>query len=254
VAKQVHTAGTLSAGRSEFSPGTSRLFLVHFEGNVSGTEKEAATVFRKALAGEELTGHEIALFKTRIMLFLGRQYAEWGWVMQLHIGTQRDNNTRMFEKLGPNTGYDMMSDDIYSRPLARYMDALDRNGLLPKTILYVINPRDNEMITTLAGCFQGDGIPGKIQFGSGWWFNDQKDGLVRQMTALASMGLLSRFVGMLTDSRSFLSYTRHEYFRRILCNLLGTWVENGEAPNDMTLLGRMVQDISYYNARRYFQL
>ncbi|HPU21673.1 MAG TPA: glucuronate isomerase [Thermoclostridium caenicola] len=221
---------------------------------IPGTEKEAATVFRKALAGEELTGHEIALFKTRIMLFLGRQYAEWGWVMQLHIGTQRDNNTRMFEKLGPNTGYDMMSDDIYSRPLARYMDALDRNGLLPKTILYVINPRDNEMITTLAGCFQGDGIPGKIQFGSGWWFNDQKDGMVRQMTALASMGLLSRFVGMLTDSRSFLSYTRHEYFRRILCNLLGTWVENGEAPNDMTLLGRMVQDISYYNARRYFQL
>ncbi|MDI9514012.1 MAG: glucuronate isomerase [Clostridiaceae bacterium] len=220
---------------------------------VPGTEKEAEIVFKKALDGHKLTDHEIALFKTRMMLFLGKQYARLGWVMQLHIGTQRDNNTRMLEKLGPNTGFDMMSDYSYSQPLARYMDGLDRNGVLPRTILYVINPRDNEMITTLAGCFQGDGIPGKIQFGSGWWFNDQKDGMIRQMTTLANMGLLSRFVGMLTDSRSFLSYTRHEYFRRILCNMLGTWVVNGEAPNDMTLLGKMAQDIAYYNAKRYFQ-
>jgi len=220
---------------------------------VPGTDRDAATVFRKVLEGHEPTEHEVAMFKTRLMLFLGKQYAEHGWVMQLHIGPQRNNNTRMFEKLGPNTGYDMISDDTYSRPLARYMDTLERKGLLPKTILYVINPTDNEMITTLAGCFQGDGIPGKIQIGSGWWFNDQKDGMIRQMTALASMGLLSRFVGMLTDSRSFLSYTRHEYFRRILCNLLGTWMESGEAPKDFALLGRMVQDIAYYNARRYFQ-
>ncbi|HOQ75354.1 MAG TPA: glucuronate isomerase [Thermoclostridium sp.] len=219
---------------------------------VTGTEKEADEVFRKALDGQKLTDREIAMFKTRTMLFLGSQHAEWGWVMQLHIGTQRDNNTRMFEKLGPNTGYDMMSDYTYSQPLAKFMDTLDRHGLLPKTILYVINPRDNEMIATLAGCFQGDGIPGKIQFGSGWWFNDQKDGVVRQMTALASMGLLRRFVGMLTDSRSFLSYTRHEYFRRILCNMLGTWVEAGEAPNDMDIMGGMVRDIAYYNAKNYF--
>ena len=220
---------------------------------VPGTEREADEVFRKALHGHKLTDQEIAMFKTRTLLFLGSQYAEWGWVMQLHIGTQRDNNTRMFEKLGPNTGYDMMSDYTYSLPLTKYMDTLDREGLLPKTILYVINPRDNEMIATLAGCFQGDGIPGKIQFGSGWWFNDQKDGMIRQMIALASMGLLSRFVGMLTDSRSFLSYTRHEYFRRILCNMLGTWVETGEAPDDMGLMGRIVQDIAYYNAMNYFQ-
>jgi len=220
---------------------------------VPGTEREAADIFRKAMDGQKLTDHEIALFKTRMMLFLGSRYAEWGWVMQLHIGTQRDNNTRMFEKLGPNTGFDMMSDYTYSVPLARYMDTLDKNGLLPKTILYVINPRDNEMIATLTGCFQGDCIPGKIQFGSGWWFNDQKDGMIRQMTALASIGLLSRFVGMLTDSRSFLSYTRHEYFRRILCNMLGAWMETGEAPNDMALMGRMVQDICYYNAKNYFR-
>jgi len=220
---------------------------------VPGTEKETEIVFKRALDGHKLTYHEIALFKTRMMLFLGRQYARMGWVMQLHIGTQRDNNTRMFERLGPNTGFDMMSDYNYSQPLAQYMDTLDRNGVLPRTILYVINPRDNEMIATLAGCFQGDGIPGKIQFGSGWWFNDQKDGMIRQMTALANMGLLSRFVGMLTDSRSFLSYARHEYFRRILCNMLGTWVVNGEAPDDMALLGKMVQDIAYYNAKRYFK-
>ena len=220
---------------------------------VAGDDDAADTVFRKALNGERLSEHDSALYKTRIMLFLGKQYAALGWAMQLHIGAQRDNNTRMYKKLGPNTGYDIMSDYTYSGALARYLNALEMEDSLPKTILYTMNPRDNEILATLSGSFCGSGIPGKVQFGAGWWFNDQKDGMLSQMTTLANMGLLSRFVGMLTDSRSFLSYTRHEYFRRILCNLLGTWVESGEAPDDMNLLGRMVQDIAYNNAERYFK-
>jgi glucuronate isomerase len=218
----------------------------------AGGEDDADAALRKALNGESVTPSEAAIYKTQLMLFLGRSYSALGWVMQLHAGTMRDANTRMYARLGPNTGYDMIADWNIAAALASYLDALDADDSLPKTILYVLNPRDNEMIATLAGCFQGGGIPGKIQFGSGWWFNDQKDGMLRQMTALANMGLLSRFVGMLTDSRSFLSYTRHEYFRRILCNLVGTWVENGEAPNDMLLLGGMIRDISYNNAARYF--
>jgi glucuronate isomerase len=141
-----------------------------------------------------------------------------------------------------------------ARPLVRLLDALDRTGELPQTILYVLNPRDNEIMGTVMGCYQDGSIPGKVQFGSGWWFNDQKDGMIRQLTALSNLGLLSRFVGMLTDSRSFLSYPRHEYFRRILCNMIGGWVENGEAPRDMKLLGRMVQDICFNNAAGYFQM
>lgn len=216
-----------------------------------GTADEATVILQKGLKGEALTETEIKKYKTQVMLFLGREYARLGWTMQLHIGTIRNNSKRMMRQLGPDTGFDAIADYTYGESLAKFLDALDDTDQLPKTILYTLNPRDNEMLGTIIGCFQG-GMPGKMQFGSGWWFNDQKDGMIRQMVALANLGLLSRFVGMLTDSRSFLSYTRHEYFRRILCNLIGEWVENGEAPNDMKLLGEMVQNICYNNAKNYF--
>jgi glucuronate isomerase len=156
------------------------------------------------------------------------------------------------QTLGPDTGYDSIGDFEIAGPLAKFLDTLDRNNNLAKTILYVLNPRDNELIATMIGNFQDGSVPGKMQFGSGWWFNDQKDGIKKQINALSNMGLLSRFVGMLTDSRSFLSYPRHEYFRRVLCNLLGNDVENGELPNEVQLIGNMVQDICYYNAVNYF--
>ncbi|MBS4535629.1 glucuronate isomerase [Clostridium sp. D2Q-14] len=217
-------------------------------------KEEINDIFTKALNQDELTESDICKYKTYILLFLGREYAKLGWAMQLHIGTIRNVNTRMMRTLGPDTGFDTIGDYVFAKDLAKFLDALDTTNELPKTILYCLNPRDNEVLATMIGSFQGGGIPGKIQFGSGWWFNDQKDGMIRQMIALSNMGLLSRFVGMLTDSRSFLSYTRHEYFRRILCNLLGGWVENGEVPNDIDLLGKMVQDICYNNANRYFDL
>ena len=217
-----------------------------------GTEDEASGILGKALKGDALTENEINKYKTQVILFLGREYARRNWVMQLHFGTIRNNNARMMKLIGPDTGFDATGDFIYAEALSKTLNALDEKGQLPKTILYCLNPGNNEVLATIIGCFQGDGIPGKMQFGSGWWFNDQKDGMIKQMTALANLGLLSRFVGMLTDSRSFLSYTRHEYFRRILCNMIGEWVENGEAPNDMELLGKMVQDICYNNAVRYF--
>lgn len=159
----------------------------------------------------------------------------------------------MMKLLGPDTGFDTIGDCIFAEDLVKVLNALDETDELPRTILYCLNPRDNEVLGTVIGCFQGGGIPGKLQFGSGWWFNDQKDGMVRQMTALANLGLLGRFVGMLTDSRSFMSYTRHEYFRRILCNMIGEWRENGEAPDDMKLLGGIVKDICYNNAAEYFR-
>lgn len=217
-----------------------------------GTVQEVDEAFHKALRGETLAETEIKKFKTCVLLYLGKQYARLGWAMQLHMGTIRNNSTRMMRLIGPDTGYDSMADYTIGVALAKFLDALDTTDELPKTILYSNNPRDNEMLTSIAGCFQGGGMPGKIQFGSGWWFNDQKDGMIRQMTALANVGLLSPFVGMLTDSRSFLSYTRHDYFRRILCNLIGEWVEAGEAPNDIPLLGSMVRDICFDNAKHYF--
>jgi glucuronate isomerase len=217
-----------------------------------GTEEEATAILQKALSDKGLTTEEIEKFKTQVLLFLGREYARKGWVMQLHLCSIRNNSTRMFKILGPDTGYDSMGDYVYAQALVKFLDKLDETDELPKTILYSLNPGDNEMLATVAGSFQGGGIPGKMQLGSGWWFNDQKDGMIRQMVALANIGLLSRFIGMLTDSRSFLSYTRHEYFRRILCNLLGEWVENGEAPNDLELLGNMVKNICYNNALEYF--
>ena len=216
------------------------------------TGAEASGIFEKALSGQPLTEIEIKKYKTQVLLFLGREYAKRNWVMQLHLGVLRNANSCMMKKLGPDTGFDTIGDHTFAEDLAKILNALEETNELPKTILYTINPRENEVLATMAGCFQGGGIPGKIQFGSGWWFNDQKDGMIRQMIALANLGLLSRFVGMLTDSRSFSSYTRHEYFRRILCNLIGEWAENGEAPRDMKLLGGMVQDICYNNAKAYF--
>ncbi len=217
------------------------------------SEQELESIFRKAVNGTPVSPKEDAQFKTAMLLFFGRLNAMRGWTFQLHMGAIRNNNSRMYKMLGPDTGFDAITDGSIALPLSRILDSLDSSGELPRTILYVLNPRDNELIASMIGCFQDGRIPGKLQFGSGWWFNDQKDGMERQLTALSSLGLLSRFVGMLTDSRSFLSYPRHEYFRRILCNLIGGWVERGEAPDDTELLGGMVRDISYNNAVRYFE-
>ena len=186
------------------------------------------------------------------LIYLGEEYAKRGWVWQLHIGALRNNNSRMFEKLGPDTGFDSVNDFQIAEGLSRILNGLDKKDMLPKTILYTLNPKDNYVLGTMLGNFQGGGVAGKIQFGSGWWFNDQRDGMESQMRALANLGMIARFVGMLTDSRSFVSYTRHEYFRRIMCNLLGKWVEDGEYPADMETLKKIAADISYYNAKKYF--
>lgn len=206
----------------------------------------------KLNAGEVLPEGEALGLKTAILLAVGRMNAARGWTMQLHIGAMRNLNSRMFAQLGPDTGYDAINDEPIGRPLARLLDMLARDGELPSTILYTLNPAWNDVIGTIVGCFQDGSKPGKIQFGSAWWFNDQLDGMTRQMTALANLGLLSRFVGMLTDSRSFLSFPRHEYFRRLLCDIIGGWVERGEAPADFDLLGGMVRDICFRNAYRTF--
>ncbi|CAK6489102.1 Uronate isomerase [Pantoea sp. Nvir] len=203
-------------------------------------------------AGKTPDAEAIAQFKTAVLVWLGGEYARRGWVQQYHIGALRNTNRRQFELLGPDVGFDSINDRPLAEPLAKLLGAQNLHNALPKTILYCLNPRDNEVLATMAGNFQGEGEAGKMQFGSAWWFNDQLDGMQRQMTQLAQMGLLSRFVGMLTDSRSFLSYTRHEYFRRLLCQMIGRWVENGEAPDDEALLGQMVQNICFNNARDYF--
>ncbi|WP_080832058.1 glucuronate isomerase [Cohnella massiliensis] len=222
-------------------------------GYAEATRDEAAAIFAKALAGEPIDAEEERKYKTFTLLFLGREYAKLDWAMQFHMHAQRNNNSRMFEKLGPDTGYDSIYDGPVAGPLVRLLDALERDDALPRTIVYSLNPNDLYALGTAIGSFQGGGVPGKIQLGSAWWFNDTKDGMLDQLKALGNTGLLGRFVGMLTDSRSFLSYTRHEYFRRILCNLLGEWAEDGEVPRDFDLLGGMVQDISYRNAKAYFQ-
>ncbi|HAB73209.1 MULTISPECIES: glucuronate isomerase [Pantoea] len=203
-------------------------------------------------AGGSPDAQAIAQFKTAVLVWLGGEYARRGWVQQYHIGALRNTNRRQFELLGPDVGFDSINDQPLAEPLAKLLGAQNLHNALPKTILYCLNPRDNEVLATMAGNFQGEGEAGKMQFGSAWWFNDQLDGMQRQMTQLAQIGLLSRFVGMLTDSRSFLSYTRHEYFRRLLCQMIGRWVENGEAPGDEALLGQMVQNICFNNARDYF--
>ncbi|MGL6312851.1 glucuronate isomerase [Vibrio sp. WXL103] len=217
-------------------------------------EKELDSILARRLHGEVLSELEVDQFTTAVQVWLGKQYAKRGWVMQLHMGAQRNNSTRLYNLLGADCGVDSIGDQPFALQLARLLDAMDQTDELPKTILYCLNPRDNEMLATMIGNFQGGGVAGKIQFGSGWWFNDQKDGMERQMLQLSQLGLLSQFVGMLTDSRSFLSYTRHEYFRRILCNMIGKWVENGEAPNDMAMLSKMVEDICFNNANNYFKL
>jgi len=187
------------------------------------------------------------------LVFLGEEYAKRGWTMQLHIGALRNNNTRMFEKMGPDVGFDSINDFEIARGLSKILDSLEKKDALPKTILYCLNPKDNYVLGTMLGNFQKAPVKGKIQFGSGWWFNDNRDGMEEQMKALANLGMISTFVGMLTDSRSFVSYPRHEYFRRILCNLIGKWVEEGEYPNDMNVLKKIVSDICYYNAKNYFE-
>lgn len=216
------------------------------------TEEEIEAIFAKRMAGGEISPMEELQFKTAFMVFVGKEYHRMNWVMQLHYGTKRDNNVFRYNQLGADTGFDCINTESSSAELANFLNALNSTDELPKTIIYSLNPTDNAAIGTVLGCFQDSTAVGKIQQGSAWWFNDHKTGMTEQMTSLANLGLLANFVGMLTDSRSFLSYTRHEYFRRILCDLIGTWVENGEYPNDIEFLGQMVQDISYYNTKRYF--
>ncbi len=215
-----------------------------------GLAGEVESAFKKRINGQSLTVEEIEAFRTETLLFFGKLYHKLQWTMQLHIGAMRFNNTRMKGVFG----YDSINDRPFARALALLLDALDQGDELPRTILYCLNPSDNEVIATMIGNFQDGVIPGKIQFGSGWWFNDTEEGIKRQLKALAELGLLSRFVGMLTDSRSFISYPRHEYFRRILCNMMGDWLEAGRVPDDVPWLGLMVQDICYNNAESYFAL
>ena len=218
------------------------------------TDSEIKKIFDKIRTGCSLNPREALQFKSAMMIEFALMDAERGWVQQLHIGALRNNCTRLFRRLGPDIGCDSIGDLEVARPLSKYLDRLDAQGRLPKTILYNLNPRDNALFATMIGNFQDGSTPGKLQYGSGWWFLDQKDGMEDQMRTLANMGLLSRFVGMLTDSRSFLSYPRHEYFRRILCNLLGNDVEAGILPNDMPLLGKMVEDICFNNVKAYFPM
>lgn len=214
---------------------------------------DASAVFDKKLKGEELTLEEINIFKTAVLKHCAKEYVRLDWTMQLHIGALRNNNTKMYNKLGPDTGYDSTNDLCIAEDLAKFMDCLEIDNCLPKTILYTLNPKDNYVLGTMLGCFQQGPVQGKIQFGSGWWFNDQRDGMLEQMKSLGNLGMLSRFVGMLTDSRSFVSYTRHEYFRRIFCNLIGQWVEDGEYPADWDYLEKIVKGVCYNNAEAYFK-
>ena len=218
------------------------------------TKEEVATIFQKRLAGEQLTKKEIEQYKTYTLLTLGELYADKGWAMQLHLSPLRNNSTRMFKLLGPDAGFDSMGDLLIAEKLSGFLDALDINNKLPKTVLYSLNSKDNLVLAGMAGNYQSSEIAGKVQFGTAWWFNDTIDGMEDQMKTLANVGLISNFIGMLTDSRSFLSFPRHEYFRRILCNLLGTWVEEGKVPKDMALLEKYVRNICYENSKRYFGL
>jgi len=216
------------------------------------TDFQINDIFSKIRSGKQLNQQEINQFKSAMLYEFGVMDHKRGWTQQFHLGALRNNNTRLFNKLGPDKGFDSIGDLEIAKPLSKLLNKLDSEDKLCKTILYNLNPRDNEMMATMIGNFQDGTIPGKLQYGSGWWFLDQKDGMKNQLKTLSNLGLLSRFVGMLTDSRSFLSYSRHEYFRRILCNLLGNDVVNGEIPNDMKLLGKMVEDISFNNAEKYF--
>lgn len=215
------------------------------------SDKEAGKIFEKVRSGKTATPTEQAQFATYMMMWFGRWDAEKGWTKQLHLGALRNNNKRLLRELGPDTGFDSIGDYSQAETLSAYLDALDNENALPKTIIYNNNPADNYVFATMIGNFQDGTIPGKVQFGSGWWFLDQKEGMEWQLNALSNLGLLSKFVGMITDSRSFMSYPRHEYFRRTLCNLLGREMESGEVPNDLKLVGAMVRNICYRNAHDY---
>lgn len=223
--------------------------------NENFTEEEIEAIFDKVYnRGQNLSECEIRKFRTAMLLEFGKMDAEAGWTQQFHYGPMRNNNTKMFRAIGPDTGFDSIGQSCTARSMAGFLDRLNSMDRLGKTIIYNLNPSDNAMVASMIGNFQDGSIPGKIQFGAGWWFSDQKDGMEKQIGDLSMMGLLSRFVGMLTDSRSLVSYTRHEYFRRILCNILGRDVENGELPSsEMPQIERMVEDISYFNAKRYFE-
>lgn len=217
------------------------------------TENEINVIFKKKRENGELSPEEVLKFHSAILVFLSETYHEFGWVQQFHLGALRNNNARMHRILGPDTGWDSIGDYPQAQKLSAFLNALDSKDKLTKTIIYNLNPADNEVMATMIGNFNDGSVRGKVQFGSGWWFLDQKDGMTKQLNALSNMGLISCFVGMLTDSRSFLSFPRHEYFRRILCNLLGDEIKRGELPNDMEWIGKLVADISYNNAKEYFK-
>ena len=216
------------------------------------SENEIRNIFNTLRNGEEINGEEAGKFKSAMLIFFGELDHESNWTQQFHLGARRNNNTRMYEALGPDTGFDSIGDFEMSRSLSVFFDRLDQHNKLARTILYNLNPKDNYLFASMIGNFNDGSIAGKMQFGSGWWFLDQKEAIEWQLNALSNLGLLSRFVGMLTDSRSFLSYTRHEYFRRVLCNLIGSDIEKGLIPEDMELSGKLIEDICYFNARNYF--
>lgn len=218
------------------------------------SDGEASDIFDRARMGEHVSAQDAFRYASNLMVFFGQMDAEKGWTKQLHLGAMRNNNTRLFEKLGPDTGFDSIGDFAQGRALSNYLNELDKTDSLPKMVIYNLNPTDNYLVGTMIGNFQDGSIAGKIQFGTGWWFNDQKEAMQWQMNALSNLGLLSRFVGMLTDSRSFLSFPRHEYFRRVLCDLIGTDVENGEIPDDWDLISEYVSNICFGNAEGYFGL
>lgn len=226
--------------------GLERLYAEHY------TENHLEKILTKRLAGKLVSDEEAAIFISGMMIFLGELYHERDWTMQLHLGALRNNASRQLKTLGPDTGFDSIGDFSQAQALAKVLDRLDRHDRLPQTIIYNLNPADNEVIATMIGNFNDGSVAGKIQFGSAWWFLDQLDGMKKQMNALSNMGLLSRFVGMLTDSRSFLSYPRHEYFRRLLCQLFGDDIQRGLLPDDLPWIGGLVQDICYRNAQQYF--
>lgn len=217
------------------------------------TDREIDAIFKKVTSGRILSADEISKFRSAMLYELAIMDWESGWTQQFHYGAMRNNNTRLYHTLGPDTGFDSIGDFTVGRDLSRFLDSLDIDGKLAKTIIYNLNPRDNELIATMTGNFQDGSVPGKIQFGSGWWFLDQETGILNQLNSLSLMGLLSRFVGMLTDSRSFISYPRHEYFRRILCNMLGDDIEKGRLPeSEFSTISMMAENISYYNAKNFF--
>ena len=227
------------------------LAQIYFE---NYTESEIKTIFKKKSENQNITTEEELKFQSAILIFLAETYHQYGWVQQFHLGALRNNNARMHRILGPDTGWDSIGDYPQAQKLSAFLNALDSKNKLSKTIIYNLNPADNEVMATMIGNFNDGSVKGKVQLGSGWWFLDQKDGMIKQLNALSNMGLISCFVGMLTDSRSFLSFPRHEYFRRILCNLLGDEIKRGELPNDIEWIGKMVADISYFNAKEYFKI